>query len=83
MLFPGTQTLSLGLPSLPAPLLGFSSLIGRSGVDLPSDVRREFSDWLSLSWVKRMRQDSSLPQQHSTFNLMILSSPQSSTATGT
>lgn len=74
MLFPGTRTLSLRLASLPAPVPGCSSLIGRSGVDMPSDVRREFSDWLSLSCVKRMGQDSSLPQQHSTFNLMMLHS---------
>lgn len=61
MLFPGTQTLSLGLSPIPAPVPDSKHLIGCRGVNLPSDVRGDFSDWLSVSLVMRVRQDFRLP----------------------
>lgn len=52
---PGTQTLSLGLSQLPAPVPGPAHLIGCWRTHLPSDVWRDFSDWLPESSVRRVR----------------------------
>lgn len=52
---PGTQTLSLGLSQLPAPVPGPAHPIGCRRTQLPSDAWRDFCDWLPESLVRRVR----------------------------